>query len=367
MGFFKQQVIADQDREFEEIANWRAARVSAGGGDRMSSSFLAQLDALIANGAAQDPCGPIPAPHDGSEEAIAADAAADQAAAAQDGLADQLQTLERQGDLPAAGSAPVSEPPPAIDAAIVAAGPAETPEQKLRRLELNKPILGSISTEKMVHGSMILNGICSQCVRCCFKLTDAVSIERGMGPECSSKGYAEDPTDPDELGAMIELAEYPALVDFLTQHYKPLGVRGLMNGLVRIAALNRKSPVHGACANAIEMLGYKKLAATLRDALIMMKIKKSELHPGHLHVRVRGREWTREWSSDCYKSIPHCFYDKQEKGLIVADRKETKAALWTCMMRHYSGECASTPNGTVKIPSLDEWEAKRQAKRAASR
>jgi hypothetical protein len=236
----------------------------------------------------------------------------------------------------------------------------ETPGQKPRSLDLSKPIIGAISTEKMAHGDMILNGICTHCVRCRLKLTDAVSIERGMGPECSSKGYAEDPTDPDEMGAMIELAQYPALVEFLTEHYKPLGIRGLMNGLVRIAAMNRKSPVHAACANAIEMLGYRKLAAALRDALVIMKISESERHPDHLKVWIRKKNYTFGWSRDCYRSIKGCFYDRAERGLIVP--KSAKSSLWRCMMRHYAGECASTPTGTVRIPSEQEWNTKHPKK-----
>lgn len=320
----------------------------------MSNDFLSQLDALIAAGSQTEPASEPPAPHDGSEEAIEADFAADRAEALSEGQEEQALALEKNFDREERAAIQAE----AVVLAPVESGPVETPEQKLRRLELSKPIIGVISTEKMVHGEMILNGVCSQCVRCRLKLTDAVSIERGMGPECSSKGYAEDPKDPDEMGAMIELAQYPALVDFLTQHYKPLGVRGLMNGLVRIAALNRKSPVHGACANAIEMLGYQKLAGALRDALVIMKVTKSAQHPGHLKVWVRGKEYTREWSQDCYRSIPNCFYDRVERGLIVPESKPAKSALWRCMMRHYAGDCAATPTGTVRIPSEEEWDAK---------
>jgi hypothetical protein len=238
----------------------------------------------------------------------------------------------------------------------------ETKEQKARRLDLQKPLVGAISTQKMVHGSMVLNDICVECARCKLKLTDATSVERGMGPECSSKGYAEEVKDSDEIQAMIELSEYPVLVEFLVQHYKPHGVRGLMNGLVRIAALNRKTPAHAACANAIEALGYRRLAATLRDSLAIMWIRESKRHPGHYHVRVRGREWTRAWSYDCYKNIPHCFFDKVEKGLIVSKHPQAKRALWNQMIKHYGGFCVKTENGTVRIPTEEEREASRTKK-----
>lgn len=354
-------MIEEEDRQLTESGSWRVARVPKDGGDEMQQgNFLAQLDAMIAG--ANDP--------QTEEAAEEQEVVAEMAQAVADADAEKADVLEKDFDR---GIVPSSEPPPSdpippTDPVPVATTPTETPEQKARRLELNKPIIGAISTEKMVHGNMILNGICTECVRCKLKLTDAVSVERGMGPECSSKGYAEDPTNPDEMGAMIELSEYPALVEFLTQHYKPLGIRGMMNGLVRIAALNRKSPVHAACANAIEALGYKNLAATLRDSLAIMWIKDSERHPGHYHVRVRGKEWTREWSQDCYRNIPHAFFDKAEKGLIVAKRPETKRALWKQMMHHYGGLCAKTDKGTVRIPTEEEWEAlqeKRRQERAA--
>jgi hypothetical protein len=28
------------------------------------------------------------------------------------------------------------------------------------------------------------------------------------------------------------------------------------------------------------------------------------------------------------------------------------------MMRHYAGDCAATPTGTVRIPSEEEWDAR---------
>lgn len=322
---------------------------------QQNDSFLAQLDALIAK--VNDP--------QAEEAAEEQEVVAETAQAAVEAEEETALALEKDFER---GASPPSEPPasepiPPTDPVPVATTPTETPEEKARRLELSKPILGAISTEKMVHGNMILNGICTECVRCKLKLTDAVSVERGMGPECSSKGYAEDPANPDEMGAMIELSEYPALVEFLTQHYKPLGIRGLMNGLVRIAALNRKTPVHAACANAIEALGYKNLAGALRDSLAIMWIKDSEGHPGHYHVRVRGKEWTREWTQDCYRNIPHAFFDKAEKGLIVAKRPETKRALWQQMIRHYAGYCAKTDKGTVRIPTKEEWEAQQQKRR----
>ena len=335
MGHYKQQLIERQEREFEEIADWRASRVSATGGDSMANSFLAQLDALIAAGSNPEPEPP-------AMEAV-------------------------QDEAPCSEPPPPSDPCPesdripvvAADVPVTVAGPVETPEQKLRRLELSKAVVGAVSTEKMVHGSMVLNGICTHCVCCGMPLTDAVSVQRSIGPDCASRGYAEDPASSDEMGAMIELAEYPILVDFLTQHYKPLGVRGLMNGLVRIACLNRKSPVHTACANAIDYLGYDKLANMLRNGLVIGQVKDSEKHTGHHHVWIKRAHWTREFGRSCGQ-IPHAFFSRPEKGWIVPKHPASRTALWLALIEHFAHESIKTVSGSVRIPTMEEYRAKRK-------
>jgi hypothetical protein len=354
MGAIKQQVIAEQDREWNEIVSVRAVRVPRSGGDSMSNSFLAQLDALI-SGASEPASEPPPASSDLAEIAQAEEAAA----AAEEGREEQAVQLEKDFDRQER-AAIQAESAPEVEAPAVQAAPAaqaETAEQKARRLELSKAIVGAISTEKMVHGTMVLNGIAEKCISCGMPLTDALSIQRCLGPDCAGKGYAEDPIDSDEMGAMIELAEYPALVEFLIEHYKPFGLRGLMNGLVRIAALNRKSPVHPACCNAIEMLGYGRLANTLRNSLVIGQIKDSKLHAGNHHVWIKRASWTREFGRAC-GAIPRAFFDRVEKGWIVPKHPAARVALWRVLMEHYSHEAIKTNSGPVKIPTLEEWAAK---------
>jgi len=297
----------------------------------MSDSFLSQLDALIAIGS-QPETKQVSAQVEPVQEAAPA------------------------SEPPPSDPAPASDPEPAL-ATPAASAPVETPAQKLRRLELSKALVGAISTEKMVHGSMILNGICTHCVCCGMPLTDAVSVQRSIGPDCASRGYAEDPVSSDEMGAMIELAEYPTLVDFLTQHYKPLGVRGLMNGLVRIACLNRKSSVHTACANAIDYLGYDKLANMLRNGLVIGQVKDSEKHAGNHHVWIKRAHWTREFGRSCGQ-IPHAFFSRPEKGWIIPKHPASRTALWLALIEHFAHESIKTVNGSVKIPTMEEYRAK---------
>jgi hypothetical protein len=245
------------------------------------------------------------------------------------------------------------------------------------------PDLSDLTTKKIPHRNLILDGVCSHCAHCGHELTDSVSIQRGIGPICSAKGYMEDAVEGDELQAMIDLAEYPELVQFLTEHYRPLGLRGLVNGLVRVASLNRphgkgrslgNTKVHAACCEAIESLGHEKLAKLLRESLAVVELKKSKTHLGSYEVWVRRSEWTREWSYDLNRKLVGTTYDKRLRAMIVPihepgypnapvltgrvftdprtgrPMKETnKRALWTLMKDHYAGLVVKTPNGAMKI------------------
>jgi hypothetical protein len=194
------------------------------------------------------------------------------------------------------------------------------------------------------RNTLIFEGVCSHCAHCGQPLTDAVSVERGIGPICSKKGYAEDPVQSDEIQALIDLAEFPALVDYITERYKPQGVRPMMNALVKICSLNRRSPVHPACCDAIESLGFARLASTLRESIAVVEIKDCKEHPGNYHVWVKKSDWHWGWSN-AIRSLTGAFISRQLKGTIVPMRH--KRDLWEMMLKFYGGLCAKTPDGKV--------------------
>ena len=225
----------------------------------------------------------------------------------------------------------------------------------------NQPLtfVGGVTTVKRAHGELILDAVCTNCGHCGLALTDSVSVQRGIGPSCSKKGYSEDPVDGDEVQALISLAEYPELVEFLTEHYKPQGVRGLVNGLVRICSLNRKSPVHAACTEAIDALGYKRMASLLRESLAIAEVKVDKAYPDYLHVWVKKSAWSYSWTRELnaiYGTKRHPI-----KGTLVlnaggraftevnGEKVLNKVLLWDSLIRNYDGHVVKTDKGAFRI------------------
>lgn len=203
------------------------------------------------------------------------------------------------------------------------------------------------TTTKRHHSALVMEGVCQKCAHCGMALTDSVSVERGIGPTCSKKGYLEDPKDGDEMQAMIDLAEYPELVDMLTKNYKPQGVRGLMNGLVKVASLNRKHEVFGACCDAIDSLGYTRLASLLRESIAAIVVSEKDAYPDYLVVWVKKAYWSYGWMRELY-NIPGVrtkVYNVQ--GVLVP--KVQKRPLWEAMNRVYGGYVVKTNKGAFKI------------------
>jgi len=229
--------------------------------------------------------------------------------------------------------------------------PAETPVQVEQAVPVQNDIMVTMPAQvHMTDGQhrtkLLMDGACTRCAHCALELTDAVSQERGIGPVCSKHGYNEDPKDSDEIQAMLDLATYPELVMYLNEHWKPKGVRGLMNGMVRIASLNRRTPVHEACTDAIESLGYKNLASALRKSLMVLSVSDSKDNPSHFEVWVKRKEWNPNWSNRI-RQISGSFFKKHVGWLIP---KASKRQLWDAINEFYSGLYMEVPNGDrVKI------------------
>ena len=201
---------------------------------------------------------------------------------------------------------------------------------------------------------LVFEGVCVACAHCGQPLTDSESVERGLGPICSKKGYLEEVEPKDDAEAMMALAEYPELVDYLVKKYKPKGNRGLVNGLTRTASLNRRTPVHAACTDAIEALGYKKLASALRESISAVELYELPDNPESYGMWIKKADFSWSfWNRLKYQDGVHMTrYPK--KATIVP--KKHRLFLAQLLVEFYNGLYIKTPKGSHKISP--EWFGK---------
>ena len=240
-----------------------------------------------------------------------------------------------------------------------------------RDIDNNNEVIESVVKEEKVitefpyfkggnRYKLLVDGVCTSCAHCGQKLTDAVSVERGLGPVCSKRGYEEVQGASDEVQAMIDLAEYPELVKFLMSKWKPDGTRAVVNGLTKICSLNRRTPVHQACSDAIASLGYPRLASLLRESLVVVEIKECPEQPENFLVWVKKSEWQWSWSNSI-RGISGSYASRELKGTVVP--KTGKRELWGFLQRYYGGLYATVPKKdevgyhSIKIPKVEKTKA----------
>lgn len=233
------------------------------------------------------------------------------------------------------------------------------------------PDLSGLTVVKLPHKDMLLDGVCESCACCGQPLTDSVSVQRGMGPVCSKKGYSEDPTDPDEMGAFICLSEFQELVEFLTKHYRPLGLRGLVNGLVRVASLNRprgrdqrdgNSKLFRACCDAIEHLGYIKMSNVLRDILVCGWLTKDEKDECFSILRTKAYRTPKSLTSSFKYDLSDSVLERHTRtfrvrlvnpdGSLTMSRvpgKTNKRVIWENFLSAFRGEAVKINGDVVPV------------------
>lgn len=215
---------------------------------------------------------------------------------------------------------------------------------------------------KGIRYKLQYEGVCTHCAHCGQPLTDAESTQRGIGPICSKKGYTDEVEPVDPLEAMMALSQYPQLVNYLNSKYKPQGNRGLANGLVRTASLNRRTPVHAACTDALDALGYKNLASALRESLAVVEIfdSKNQSDAYGVWVKKSDFDWTFYRALSALQGVRTLRYPARE--IVVP--KVHRRALAQLILKHYEGLCVKTKGGAHKIST--EWFGKSSGMPASS-
>lgn len=248
-------------------------------------------------------------------------------------------TMNEPEEFEAARDEEIGEAPAACDAPA-ALGLTVPPEEAYRH--------------KGMRYKLVFEGVCTHCAHCGQPLTDATSTERGIGPVCSKKGYHDETPIGDGDDALLALAEFPTLVNYLVEKYKPKGNRGLVNGLVRTASLNRRTPVHAACCDAVEALGYKRLAGALRESISVVEISDDKVHADSYSLWVKSSDFSWPfWNA--LKVLPGVFMERRPTRHTIVPKRHRKE-LAGMLLAHYEGLCVKTPTGAHKITPA--WFAK---------
>ena len=114
-----------------------------------------------------------------------------------------------------------------------------------------------------------------------------------------------------------------------------------------MASLNRKHEVFGACCDAIESLGYRKLASLLRDSLAAISVYETDKYPDYYAVWVKKAFWSPSWSNEVYNILGTQSKVKEVRGVLVP--KTQKRALWAALNKLYTGYVVKTSKGAFKI------------------
>jgi hypothetical protein len=216
----------------------------------------------------------------------------------------------------------------------------------------------NFNTKVVSREGLIVDGTCDRCAHCSLILTDSQSIQRGMGPSCSKKGYNDDAVDPDEVQAFLHLSPYPELVQILHTKIGPEGspnrLQKLMNELVRVCSLNRKHQCHRDICDAIDALGYKKLASTLRESLHTVEFKTSKNKPDFFAVRTKKSHIIWDFNN-VIKQIPGTSFSRDEKAFLIPKKQDglsNDSYIWGVITDFYRDHIVKTDSGS--FPARNE-------------
>ena len=202
----------------------------------------------------------------------------------------------------------------------------------------------------------------THCCACRRELTDAVSVERGIGPICSTKYYNPDhiPTEMQVMAALglLHKARTEGLVDDPTVEAlcKLKGdARKLSNKLVYwiSAHYSERSVVLGVTP-IIRALGYTDFADKLEIDRVKARIMPHPTDPTQLalHVITKGR---------CQSDLKHiceasCDLDKEsgKSGWSIPDKPENRRHIMAILGFHFT-EGLMVEDGTVRVIPRRGW------------
>jgi hypothetical protein len=219
-------------------------------------------------------------------------------------------------------------------------------------------LMSNISAQSILNTRPAATALVATLCACCsLPLVDALSVERGIGPVCWGKHGAKKPTSPalwpevsvalDELEAHTP-GHLSALFLVVRESAAREAQQDTANALIRLIAIEQ----HGQCVNlytnALESLGYTKLAARIAKRLATVRIEMVQL-PGHQdnpHVEGYAVQSPYE-GGEPLRFVPGRRWDKVRKANMFP--VSSKRALFEALRRCYPGATAHGPKGLFKL------------------
>jgi hypothetical protein len=158
--------------------------------------------------------------------------------------------------------------------------------------------------------------VATHCAVCAHPLVDAVSVERGIGPDCAAKhGYGH---EADAAG------------------------RTEANALVHAIAVHQDGVEVEEAVTRLQELGFVVLAARIAkrvaDVTILPLNGKLAVHTPY-----------KAEATPAFRAVPGRTWDKDAKVNLVPETAEAKKALHKLLSKHFAGRLAYGPKGLFRI------------------
>lgn len=190
---------------------------------------------------------------------------------------------------------------------------------------------------------------CTHCLLCNRPLTDAQSIEAGIGPVCRRSGYDKCDRAADFVMAVKE-AQAAGCLDMIAALLDRSDAREACNAVIRLMAASREDSLNVARLSVVRALGFETLALKIEEALY------GEENTGTIVVIndgerliVQGKKLNSERFDrfiTVMRSLPRT-YDAVCKAFYVP--LTSKRALWSGLKAQLAGSTLSTNTGKMVI------------------
>jgi len=197
-----------------------------------------------------------------------------------------------------------------------------------------------------------LNKVASRCCVCGMTLTDAVSLEKGIGPICRKKYRYEDA--PEISHKVDEILSYMGMVlplnvcDALVEPIREGRSRDAANRLVYIASAHQGT-LAVLIAGVLRVMGYEELGTRIADRLIRVKVGRfKDLNGPRDNWYTLKTNYNPALVDILRREIPYAdrLWLKKEKINVIHPKHREK--IWSMLRRTLAGEMGMVkPEGRI--------------------